>query len=144
MRYDDRVLVEHHAEDRRRYDRQILQTFVVTMAGFWLTVLIWIWVITPIFSSGVWPLLEPAAAKTGRMVPEKEHDVWVTIRANGEIFVDENKVDVVDLSNAGETIFVRVDRAAPFSAVRTVVREAQRAHRRTLTFMVRSADRRYW
>lgn len=138
------MLIEQSDEDRRRHDRQILQSYVVTMAGVWITVLLWFWLILPIFARGVWPLLELPIAKTGQRAPDVERDVWVSIRANGEIFVDEKKVDVVNLAGAAERIHVRVDRAAPFGAVRTVVRAAQRAHRRTLTFKVRSADKSYW
>jgi len=135
------VLVEHRAEDRRRHDRQILQAFIITMAGFWLTIFILFMTITPLFAHGVWPLLELPFAATGQKAPDKERDVWVSVRANGEIFVDEQKVMVPMLPNDPErNVFVRVDRAAPFGAVRAVVRAAQRAGRRQLTFMAKPSD----
>jgi len=132
------MLVEHRAEDRRRHDRQILQAFIVTMAGFWLTIFILFMTITPLYAPGVWPLLELPVAATGQKAPDKEYDVWVSIRANGEIFVDEKKVAGSELilpKEAGRSVFVRVDRAAPFGAVRTIVRAAQRVGRRQVTFM---------
>jgi TonB family protein len=135
------MLVEHRAEDRRRYDRQILQSFVVTMAGFWIVVLLLVWVVAPLYSPGVWPLLELPFASTGRKAPDVERDVWTSVRANGDIFVGEQKVDVPVLpGDEARRVFVRVDRAAPFGAVRTLVRAAQRAGRRQLTFMAAPAD----
>lgn len=111
------------------------------MAGFWLTVFLLFMTITPLLSSGVWPLLELPFAATGQKAPDKEHDVWVSVRANGELFVDEQKVMVPMLPHDPErNVFVRVDRAAPFGAVRTVVRAAQRAGRRQLTFMAKPSD----
>jgi TonB family protein len=132
------VLVEHRAEDRRRHDRQILQAFIITMAGFWLTVFLVFLTVMPLLGPGIWPLLELPFAATGQKAPDKEHDVWVSVRANGQIFVDEKKVAGSELilpKEAGRSVFVRVDRAAPFGAVRAVVRAAQQTGRRKLTFM---------
>jgi TonB family protein len=101
-------------------------------------VLLYVWLVTPLRSPSVWPLLELPFAKTGRKEPGRERDVWVSVRANGEIFVDEQKVAVPVLpADPDRNVFVRVDRAAPFGAVRTLVRAAQRSNRRTLTFMAR-------
>lgn len=135
------MFIEHHAEDRRRFDRQIVQAFIVTMAGFWIVVLLFVWVVTPLYSPSVWPLLELPFASTGRKAPDTERDVWTSVRANGEIFVGEEKVSVPVLtSDPARRVFVRVDRAAPFGAVRRLVRAAQRAGRRQLTFMVAPTD----
>jgi biopolymer transport protein ExbD len=135
------VFVEHRAEDRRRFDRQILQAFIVTMAGFWIVVLLVVWTVTPLYSPSVWPLLELPFASTGRKAPDMERDVWASVRANGDLFIGEKKVDVPVLpGDDASHVFVRADRAAPFGAVRTLVRAAQRAGRKQLTFMAVPAD----
>ena len=128
-------------DDRRLYIQQVFHTFIFTMTGVWLIVLIMFMVVTPIYAPGVWPLLEPPSARTGQKAPDTERDVWLSVRANGEVFVDEKKVSVPDLAiDASRNVFVRVDRAAPFGAVRALVRAAQRSGRRRLTFMVIAVD----
>src|SRR5256885_16654525 len=104
------------------------------MAGFWLTVFLIFMCVLPTRSQGVWPLLELPFAASGQKAPDREYDVWISVSANGEIFVGENKVAVPMFPNdLDRNVFVRVDRAAPFGAVREIVRAAQRVHRRKLT-----------
>ena len=129
-------------DDRRSYIRQVFQTFIFTMTGVWLTVLLVFMVITPIGVPEMWPLLDLPRATTGQQAPDMEGDVWISVRANGDVFVHQKKVSVPDLAiDASRHVFVRVDRAAPFGAVRALVRAAQRSGRRTLTFTAAPVDR---
>jgi len=128
-------------DDRRSYIRQVFQTFIFTMTGVWLTVLLVFMVITPIGVPEMWPLLDLPRATTGQQAPDMEGDVWISVRANGDVFVHQKKVSVPDLAiDASRHVFVRVDRAAPFGAVRALVRAAQRSGRRKLTFMAVPAN----
>ena len=133
------MLIEHPAADRRRHDRMILQAFTVTMAGFWLTIFLYFMCILPIGRTDVWPLLELPRTATGRKAPDKGYDTWISVRANGEVVANEHRLTRADLmaalSKPYGDVFVRVDRSAPFGAVRNVVRAAREVNRRQLTFM---------
>lgn len=121
--------------DRDAYHRQLFQTFIITMTGFFVMVLLLFQAILPIGRGDAWPLLDLPVAATGDKAPATEGDVWVSVRANGEIFVNETKVSaVVFPSDPARRVFVRADRATPFGAVRTLVRAAQRSGRRKLIF----------
>ena len=123
------------------------RTFVITLLGVVLVVFIWVWAVTPIFAHGVWPPINLVETNGGRKAPETERDVCVTVRADGVAFVDERAAsqatveNALRAANAEAQILVRVDRAAPFGAVRDVVIAAQRAGRQQLIFLARRHDR---
>lgn len=127
--------------ERDAYYRQLFQTFIITMTGFFVTVLLIFQAILPVGGRDSWPLLELPTAATGQEAPATERDVWISVRANGQIFADAMQVDVPLVPNdPTRRVFVRVDRAAPFGVVRAIVRAAQQSGRRKLTFTAVPAD----
>lgn len=136
--------------NRRAFERQLWQTYIIALAGVWIVVLLWYWVFCPIFAPGVWPLLDLASATTGHKAPTMERDLFVSVTARGELFLNEQPVQERILQKAfarkevgrdgrqqSRKIFVRVDRSAPFSAVRPVVRAAQAANVLHVVFLAR-------
>src|ERR1043166_6905116 len=105
------MLIEHAGADRRRHDRQILQAFIVTMAGFWLTIILLFICIVPMPGKESWPILELPRTATGRKAPAMEYDTWIAVRANGDIVADENLLThaelIAALSRPRGNVFVR-------------------------------------
>jgi biopolymer transport protein ExbD len=139
----------------RRYDidkarSQFEQTYVITLLGVFLVVLLWMWVILPMRAPGVWPLLELPSALTGHKAPDTEGDVYISVDAKGRVFFNEELISVAALgthiaeatrpygSRSPSNIFVRVDRSTPFRAVRRVIIAAQENHKRNLIFLARA------
>ena len=125
--------VHDQPPDRRRADLQILQAYIVTQTGFWTTVLIMFAAITPIMANGVWPLIELPKSSVARKTPPMERDVFVTVTRTGELYVDDRKATLAELVRAcriarrppRDTIYLRIDRNAPFGAVRVVIKAVQ-------------------
>jgi biopolymer transport protein ExbD len=146
---------DYNAE--RAFLARMQQTYVITLTGCFVVILMWTWLVDPLLAHGVWPLLDLAQASSGRKAPDREHDAWVSVVANGQLFFDERPVttreleahlhDLIFRRATDPQVFVRVDRAAPFRAVRQVIIAAQRAGRRHVIFMARppepSMDRVY-
>jgi len=131
---------------RRAFHSELERTYVVTLLGVWTVVLLWVWMAAPLLAHGVWPLLDSPQTSTGRKAPEKERDLFVSVVAGGQLFLDEKPVTSAALERSlravttSQEIFVRVDKAAPFGAVRAVVRAAQRANQRHLIFLARPRE----
>jgi biopolymer transport protein ExbD len=150
------MYVHEQPNDRRRGDLQIRQGFILTLSMFWTTILLVVWSFTPLTSTGVWPLLDLAETSGGRKAPYLEGDVFISVTRTGDIYLEERPATTRDVTRAcefavllrrdwrGETyrheVFVRVDRAAPFSAVRAVVRAAQAANVTRLTFLAKPSE----
>ena len=135
------VIVHEERADRRIADIQINRTFVVTLLGVWIVVFLILFIITPLKAPAVWPLINVVESSTGRKAPDREGDRFLSVTAAGQIFVDEKPVGVASLDAAlvenDREVFVRVDKAATFGSVRVLLRAAQRAGRRRLTFLAR-------
>jgi biopolymer transport protein ExbD len=144
------MLVHDRPPDRMRADLQIQRAFIITLLGFFTTLLVIFAAITPIFRSGVWPLINSIETNGGTKAPASEEDLFISVTASGELFLGERKTSPRELTQAlaavarprvkrgytyEVTVFVRVDRDAPFGAVRAVVRAAQEAKRARLTFL---------
>jgi biopolymer transport protein ExbD len=145
--------VHEHPPGRALFAHQVRQTFILTLAFLSTTILVIHVIITPIFSRGVWPLIDLVESGGGRKAPEQEGDVFVTITRTGDLFLNEQRATRADLQAAFQgairvrhdwrgdpythAIFIRVDRAAPFAAVRAVVRTAQDARVPRVTLLVR-------
>lgn len=133
--------------DRRSdFQRDLERTYVVTLLGVFVVVFLWLFVVLPVGAPDVWPLLETPIALTGAIAPEMEHDLFVSINVGGHLFLQGNPVSGAELSarlrankpsQLQNQVFVRVDRNAPFGAVREAVRAAQLANRRHLIFLAR-------
>lgn len=137
--------------DRHRGDLLIQQAYVLTLLGFWIVIVLVVWCIVPLGAPGVWPLLDSIETRGGRKAPAMELDVFVSVTAAGDVYVGERVASPGELLRAmaraaepridrrGDTywinVFVRVDKRAPFGAVREVVRAAQEAKRTQLTFL---------
>jgi biopolymer transport protein ExbD len=148
--------VHEHAEDRRRGDLQIRQAFIVTLTGFWTTVLVVIWAFTPLTASGVWPLLDIIELSEGRKAPNVEGDVFISITRTGDIYLEGRRASLFEITHAcemasrqrldwrGESyqyeIFIRVDKAALYRSVRDVIRAVQIGKARQVTFLGRPAN----
>ncbi|MBV8517011.1 MAG: biopolymer transporter ExbD [Acidobacteria bacterium] len=147
------MYIHEQPEDRRRADLLIRQSFIITQSGVWIVVFLFVFVVTPLWTRDVWPLLDqPTAWSAQRAVP-REHDHFVSVRADGAFFFDERRVTAGDLvaalraARAGrrtwgtfiefDDVYVRADRAAPFGAVRNVIRAAQAAGCPRVTFLFR-------
>jgi biopolymer transport protein ExbD len=146
--------VHDQPADRRRADIQIRQAFVLTMLGLWIVVLLVFWCFTPINAPGVWPLLDSIETRGGTKAPAAEQDLFISVTAAGDVYVGERIASRRELFVALHAatqmrtdwrgnwyqvnVFVRVDKRAPFGAVRRVVQTAQAANRTRLTFLATS------
>lgn len=137
------MYVHEHPPDRHRADLQIRRALIVTQTGFWLVALLLFMAVTPLLAPGVWPLIANVEIAHGQRVPDEYDDVYITVVASGEIFVDEkpaaDREVVAALQKRGVHFFVRVDRNAPFRSVRRIVRAAREADCRRLTFVGKAA-----
>ena len=148
--------VHDQSTERRRAEAQIQRTFLVTLCGFWTTMLLIMWSILPLGGSGVWPLLNIVGTSTGRTVPFTESDVFISVDGAGDFYLAEQKVALKDVAHALELanrprensrgephqnqIFIRVEKVAPFGAVRRVIVEAQNAHVYHVTFLAKPSE----
>jgi biopolymer transport protein TolR len=137
------------AEPRRReYNNQILSAYVVTLLGVFTSVLLWLWLVAPLRSPDVWPLLELPVSGVGRKAPATERDLFVSIRPNGDLFLNQEPITTEGLitrlrsaaanpRHADPQIFVRVDRSATFGSIRPLLRAAQLTRRASLVFLAK-------
>jgi biopolymer transport protein ExbD len=144
MRYVSR---RGNGVDPEQYSAELQRTFVVTLIGVFTVVFLWIAVITP---PPRWePVVELARSTSGVKAPEEEHDLTVSVQASGRIFIaDEHMAGALLVarlrrhsSNTGRSarpVRLRVDRSAPFSAVRAVLLAARQAELSHVTFLVRA------
>jgi biopolymer transport protein ExbD len=136
------------------FDTRVRQTFVITMAAFFLIILLVFITITPLGVPGVFPLLDPVkTSRDGNVRWPYDIDVIISIDVRGRLYVEETLATPQEVEGAirrmaepvvdwrGEThertVFVRVDKQAPFGAVRNVVRAARNAGRTRLVFLAR-------
>jgi biopolymer transport protein ExbD len=147
------MLLPGYDAEERAFRAQLERTYVLTLLGVFTVVLLWIWMVAPLLAPGVWPLLELPQAWTGRKAPATERDVYVSVDARGQLFFNERPVTTSALAShlhaltlsavraeSAQQVFVRVDKAAPFRAVRKVVIAAQRADQRHLVFLARAPE----
>lgn len=134
------------SSDSRDYRTDLERTYVVTLLGVFVVVFLWLFAVMPIEGPDVRPLLEAPTAVTGQKAPTTERDIFVSIDVRGHLFLQGNPVSGVELaarlrvnepSQGQRQVFIRVDRNAPFGAVREAVRAAQHANQRHLIFLVR-------
>jgi len=88
------VIVHEQGADRRVADIQVNRTFVVTLLGVWIVVLLFVWAVTPLVAPGVWPLINIAETSNARRAPDVEGDVFVSVTAQGQIFFQDQPVEV--------------------------------------------------
>jgi TonB family protein len=133
---------------RRDYNGQILRAYVLTLLGVFTSVLLWLWLVVPLGSADVWPLLELPISSTGRKAPAVERDLFVSIRQDGDLFLNQKLISAGELTrrlaaisadprHAPPEIFVRVDRSAAFGSVRPLLRAAQLTRRANLVFLAK-------
>jgi biopolymer transport protein ExbD len=136
--------------DAQIYRSQIERTYMVTLLGVFTVVLLWVWMVAPLLAPGVWPLLDLPSTSSGRKAPTMERDVFISVDARGTLYFNERPVSVSALrdhiraaehatvSTEPPRFFVRVDRGAPFRAVREVVVAARSADQAHLIFLARA------
>jgi biopolymer transport protein ExbD len=133
--------------DRERYSAELQRTLVVTLIGVFTVVLLWLAVIIP---SPRWePVVELARSTSGVKAPEEERDLTVSVQASGRIFIADQHMAGLSLvanlrryssnpARVARPVRLRVDRSAPFSAVRDVLLAVRQARLSQVTFLVRA------
>jgi biopolymer transport protein ExbD len=121
------------------------RTYVLTLLGVIVVVLMWIAAILPLPRPE--PLLElPSAISAGR-VPDIECQATISIRSDGVLFYGTQEVASSRLANVlrehqahhrceDAPLLLRADRHASYASVRNVVRAARDAHVTTITVVV--------
>lgn len=133
---------------RREYNGQIVRAYVLTLLGVFTSVLLWFWLVAPLGSPDVWPLLELPTSGTGRKAPATERDLFISVRQNGDLFLNQQPISKEDLTkhlhdisidarHASPQLFVRVDRATPFGSVRPILRASQLTGQTHLVFLAK-------
>jgi biopolymer transport protein ExbD len=145
------ILERHHAE-RVVHDTQIQRAFIVTLAGTWITALILVWYVMPIFVPETTPIMAIAPARTGRTAPGRVHDVYLSLRENGHCYWYGDPIAAPEIERrlkalslkpeqwSEREVQVRVETNTPFVEVRRLIRIAQSGGVPRLVFMVRVAD----
>lgn len=124
---------------------QLERTLMVLLVGVFVVVFLYFAVIIP--TPRPEPLVEvPCSASTVK-APEFEDQVTISIQSSGATFVEDQRVTQAQLESRllglrprrarDILIRARVDRAAPFAAVRAAVRAAQNAGLHTITILAR-------
>ena len=126
---------------RRRSYRPMAEINVTPFVDVMLVLLIVFMVTAPLLAVGVTVDLPRAAAPN---LPGQEEPLVVTVRADGDIFVQEQSVEFVNLvpllasiseENAEVRIFVRGDRALPYGRIMEVMGEIGQAGFRNVSLV---------
>ena len=126
---------------RRRSYRPMAEINVTPFVDVMLVLLIVFMVTAPLLAVGVAVDLPRAAAPS---LPGQDEPLVVTIRDDGDIFVQEESVDFVNLvpllasisaENSDIRIFVRGDRRLPYGRIMEVMGEISRAGFRNVSLV---------
>jgi biopolymer transport protein ExbD len=135
-------------EAREQADLQLHRTLMIMLVGVFLVVLVWIsLLLTP-------PRFEPIVrlpyTSIDNKAPERECQRTVTIRADGDVFLADERVALTDLESAlrrylrdarcEEILRLRIDGSAKFGTVRHVIQAAQTARVPRVTVLARPHD----
>ena len=142
--------VHEHPPDRRWGDLIIRQAFIVTLTGFFMTMLVIYAAAAPINVPGAFPLLDVPEARHGRSAPYTERDVLIAITRNGGLYLGNDAATLAQIAGACEIaarrrsdIYIRVDRSVDFGLVRDVIKAAQHDETTQVTFLVKPAASRF-
>lgn len=127
------------------YLRQLERTYVLTLLGVIIVVLLLIAAILPLPRPE--PLLELPSASSARKAADIECQATISIRSDGVLFYGMQEVAPSQLVNvlrkhqarrrcADAPLLLRADRHASYASVRSVVRAARDAHLTTITVVV--------
>lgn len=141
-----RIIVPPSSGGVNRRPEHWLRLFGAVCVAVHLLVFIIIFAITPIVPLPAF--IDFASAASAVKSPEFEHDVTVTLRANGDVFLQSRPITLTSLAQGlrasrlrapdEPTLRLRVDRSTPFRFVRRVALAARDAGYQRFTVMVRS------
>lgn len=123
-----------------------LRVFSVSLLITLLIVLIFFMAVLPM-RPDVPAFIDVPTARWASQSPEFEHDLTISIRSDGRIYLGDAELGIDALEHrlsaasarqgVAPTLRVRADRAAMFYSIRRVVRAARNAGFNRVTFMVR-------
>ncbi|HEY0159150.1 MAG TPA: biopolymer transporter ExbD [Thermoanaerobaculia bacterium] len=141
----ERTFVVANTTARNRAPEHWLRLFGAVCATLHFVVFIVVVSIVPIVPLPAF--IDFPSAASAEKSPEFEHDVTVTVRANGDVFLQSRPVAMASLARELEAsrlhrlhapvLRLRIDRSAPFGVVRGVAVAAGVAGFERVTVMVR-------
>ena len=133
---------------RRRRLRAMSEINVTPVVDVMLVLLIVFMVAAPLMVSGV-PVDLPKTSANA--LKADTQPLSVTVRANGQVFLQESPIDIADLAdrlaavqgeNRDARIFVRADGAAAYTHVADVMARLQQAGYRHIALLTQPADQK--
>jgi len=134
---------------REQAELQLHRTLMIMLVGVFLVVLLWLGLILP--PPRFEPIVRLPYTSIHNNAPERECERTVTIRANGDVFLADERVALTDLESALrrylrdarceiEPLRLRIDQSARFGIVRQVIQAVQAAGISRVTVLARPYD----
>lgn len=138
-----------NAAEQEQSAQQLARTLMVLLVGVFVVLFLLLAVILP--TPRPEPIIELPFSASAEKAPEFEEQLTVSIQSSGATFVRDEPTTRVQLVSrlralhrrrTGDVLLrARVDRTAPFAAVRMLLLAAREAHVRTITILVRPRER---